>query len=240
MHLGGVAQRLGHLGLLAVLAALLPPIGSLVLIGTLDHSTTWLRANGTLGVLTFVVAFAVCGGFALLPTYTPSLVGGWAFGFAAGLAATLAGFVLAAAIGFTLARRLSGERLLEILRDHPKGLVVHDAFVQSGFWRAMLVVMLVRLPPNSPFAIANLVLAASRVAFVPFLAGTLLGIAPRAGAAVAVGAGLARVDFTRPVESGAVLLGVGVTVGVAVALGWMARRALDRMGEARRIQNSEF
>jgi uncharacterized membrane protein YdjX (TVP38/TMEM64 family) len=234
MRLGALSRRLGQLGPLALAAALLPPLGSLLLIATLEPTSAWLRGHRAFGVAAFVIGFAVCGGFALLPTYTPSLLGGWAFGVTVGLAATLAGFLLAAGIGFALARRLSGERLMDVLREHPRGLAVHDAFVRSGFWKALLVVTLLRLPPNSPFAIGNLLMAASRVGPAPFLAGTLLGIAPRAGAAVAVGAGLARVDLDRPTETLAVLTGLAVTIGVAAALGWMANRALARVAPASR------
>lgn len=232
MRLGALTRRLGQLGPLALAAALLPPLGSLLLIATLEPTSAWLRGHGAFGVVAFVLGFAVCGGFALLPTYTPSLLGGWAFGLTVGLAATLAGFLLAASIGFALARRLSGERLMDVLREHPRGLAVHDAFVRSGFWKALLVVTLLRLPPNSPFAIGNLLMAASRVGYAPFLAGTLVGIAPRAGAAVAVGAGLARIDFDRPTEAMAVVAGLAVTVGVAAVLGWMANRALTRVAPA--------
>jgi uncharacterized membrane protein YdjX (TVP38/TMEM64 family) len=106
---------------------------------------------------------------------------------------------------------------------------VHDAFVRRGFWKAVAVVALLRLPPNSPFAITNLALAASRVGYAPFLGGTVAGLLPRATAAVAVGAGLARVDLDRPTETVAVLGGLALTVGVVAALGWMANRALARV-----------
>jgi uncharacterized membrane protein YdjX (TVP38/TMEM64 family) len=96
-------------------ATLLPPLGTAVLIGTIQQSSAWLRANDVLGLVVFVTAFAVCGGFALLPTYTPALVGGWAFGLWTGLAASMAGFAGAAAIGFAVARRVSGDRLMEVL-----------------------------------------------------------------------------------------------------------------------------
>ena len=222
-------RRLGQLGPLALASALLPPIGSLVLLGTVEQSAGWLRGHGALGLLAFVAGFAVCGGLALLPTYTPALIGGWAFGLALGLPATLLGFAAAATIGFVLSRRLSGDRLLAVLRDHPRGLVIHDAFVRSGFWRALLVAALIRLPPNAPFAMGNLLMAASRVAYGPYRVGTVVGLVPRATAAVVVGAGLARVDFSRPEQSGAVFAGIAVTIGVVVTLGWMANRALARI-----------
>jgi uncharacterized membrane protein YdjX (TVP38/TMEM64 family) len=229
VRLRGFLRHLGQLGPLAVAATLLPPIGSLILLGTIQHSSSWLRAQDDLGVLVFIVAFAFCGGFALLPTYTPALLGGWAFGASVGLIATLAGFAGAAGIGFALARRLSGDRLVAALRDYPRGLAIHDAFVGSGFLRALIVVTLVRLPPSSPFALSNVVMASSRVRIAPFLIGTVLGIAPRALAAVVVGAGLSRLDLAHPGRSGHVLIGMGLTLAALAALGWMATDALRRL-----------
>jgi uncharacterized membrane protein YdjX (TVP38/TMEM64 family) len=232
MRVGPVFRGLGQLGPLAMAATLLPPLGTAVLIGTIHQSSTWLRTNDVLGLVVFVTAFAVCGGFALLPTYTPALVGGWAFGLATGLAATLAGFAGAATIGFAMARRLSGNRLVDVLGRHPRGLAIHDAFVRSGFLKAVAVVALVRLPPNSPFALSTVVLAASRVGLAPFLLGTVVGIAPRALAAVVVGAGLARLDLSHPERTGHLLLGIATTVAAVAALGWMAGHAIRRMGLA--------
>jgi uncharacterized membrane protein YdjX (TVP38/TMEM64 family) len=225
-----VLRALGQVGPLAAAAAFLPPIGALVLLATINRSAAWLRAHDELGVAVFVAGFAVCGGLALLPTYTPSLIGGWAFGVGPGLGATLAGFLGAAAIGFALARRLSGDRLMSVLHEYPRGLAIHDALLGTGFWRALLVVALVRLPPNSPFALANLLLGGSRVPIGPFLLGTLVGLTPRATAAVIVGAGLSSVDVTQPARSGVTLAWLALTVAAVGAVGWMANRALRRLG----------
>jgi uncharacterized membrane protein YdjX (TVP38/TMEM64 family) len=234
VRVAAVFRGLGQLGPLAMAATLLPPLGTAVLIGTIQQSSAWLRAHDVVGLVVFVTAFAVCGGCALLPTYTPALVGGWAFGLWTGLAASLAGFAGAAAIGFALARRLSGDQLVDLLQRHPRGLAIHDAFVRRGFLKALTVVILVRLPPNSPFALSTVVLAASRVRLAPFLAGTVVGIAPRVLAAVVVGAGLAQLDLAHPERSGHLLMGIATTVAVVAALGWMAGRALGRMGPGAR------
>ena len=225
----GLVRHLRELGPLPLLATVLPPGGSLILLATIPYSCAWLRADHERGLLVFVTMFALCGGFALLPTYTPAVLGGWAFGVWTGLPATLAGFAGAAAIGFALARQLSGERLVAVLHEYPRGLAIHDAFVRSGFLKAVMVVMLVRLPPSSPFALSNVLLASSAVDFLPFLVGTVLGIAPRAGAAVVVGAGLARFDSQHPERSGQALIGIGLTLGVLLALGWLATDALRRL-----------
>jgi hypothetical protein len=49
-----------------------------------------------------------------------------------------------------------------------------------------------------------------------------------------VGAGLARIDLDRPTETMAVVVGLGVTIGVVVVLGWMANRALARVAPTSR------
>lgn len=229
MSLRRTLGRLGHLGPLAAVTAFAPPLGTLLLIGTIQDSSAWLQENPRVGVAVFVAGAAVTGGLALLPTYTPSLLGGWAFGIPLGLAATLLGFLGAATIGFFLSRHLSGDRLVQALHDHPRGMAIHDAFVRSGFWKAVCVVTLVRLPPNAPFAMSNLVMAASRVDYLPYAIGTMVGLGPRLAAAVIVGAELATVDLAHPARSWSAFIAIGVTVGVLLALGQIARRALARV-----------
>ena len=70
-------MRLGRLGPTAAATAFLPPIGFLILLGTMNQSAPWLQSHGALGVVLFVAAFSVLGGLALLPTYAPSVLGGW-------------------------------------------------------------------------------------------------------------------------------------------------------------------
>ena len=160
-------MRLGRLGPAAAATAFLPPIGLLILLGTMNQSAPWLQSHGAVGVLMFVVAFSVFGGLALLPTYAPSVLGGWAFGVVVGLVATLAGFVGAAAIGFAIARHLSGDRLVQVLDEYPRGQALHRALLSSSWPRTVLVVTLLRVPPNGPFAMTNLLLAATRVRWAP-------------------------------------------------------------------------
>ena len=167
--------RFGRLGPAAAATAFLPPLGSMVLLGTMNQSAPWLQAHAETGLAIFVVGFAVLGGLALLPTYGPSVLGGWAFGVTAGIIATLAGFMGAAAIGFAIAQRVSGDRIARVLEDYPRGRAIHDALLVGSRGRALLVVALVRLPPNGPFAMTNLVLAAAGVGWTPYLAITSAG-----------------------------------------------------------------
>ncbi len=218
--------RLGRLGPAAAATAFLPPIGSLILLGTMNQSAPWLQSHGVVGVLLFVAAFSVFGGFALLPTYAPSVLGGWAFGMAIGLAATLAGFVGASAIGFAIARHLSGNRLLQVLDEYPRGQALHRALLAGSWRRTLLVVTLLRVPPNGPFAMTNLLLAATGVGWGPYLIGSLLGLTPRVGAAVIVGASLSQLDLRHLERGGSAYLSIGLSLAVVITLGWLANRAL--------------
>ena len=219
-------MRLGRLGPAAAATAFLPPLGSLILLGTINQSAPWLQSHGAVGVLLFVVAFSVFGGLALLPTYAPSVLGGWAFGMAVGLAATLAGFVGAAAIGFAIARHLSGDRLLQVLDEYPRGQALRRALLSGSLRRTLLVVALLRVPPNGPFAMTNLLLAATQVRWAPYLIGSMLGLTPRVAAAVIVGASLSQLDLRHLERGGSAYLSIGISLAVVIVLGWMANRAL--------------
>jgi uncharacterized membrane protein YdjX (TVP38/TMEM64 family) len=221
--------RLGRLGPAAAGTAFLPPIGALILLGTMNQSAPWLQAHGALGVVLFVSAFSILGGLALLPTYAPSVLGGWAFGIGVGLLATLAGFLGAAALGFAISRHLSGERLLKVLDEYPRGRAVHRALLAGSAARTLVVVTLLRVPPNGPFAMTNLLLAATGVSWGPYLLGSLIGLAPRVAAAVVVGASLSTLDLRHLERGGPAYVTIGLSVAAVIALGWIANRELRRL-----------
>ena len=91
----------------------------------------------------------------------------------------------------------------------------------------MLVVTLVRIPPNSPFALSNGAMAAARVPIGAYLVGTLVGLAPRTAVAVRAGSHLSTLDFSRRDALGSAAVTIVVSMLVLGILGWFARRALD-------------
>jgi uncharacterized membrane protein YdjX (TVP38/TMEM64 family) len=222
-------RRLGPTGPMALAAAVLPVIGGFALLGMLGYVAPWLQELDGLGVVLYAVGFAVLGGFALLPTYANSILGGWTFGFAVGYPAALAGLLGGALIAYTVARRASGERVMSIIHEHPKWQAVYDALLCSGFWRTLLIVSLIRLPPNSPYAITNLVMASAKVPRVPFLLGTLIGMAPRTGFTVWVAAGLAELDFKAAGQTWMFVAGLVITFIVILIIGYLAKHAVERV-----------
>lgn len=222
-------RRLGPLGPLAFLSVVVPPVSGILLLGTMHRVGPWLREHDTAGVLVYLAAFTVLGGLALLPTYAQSLLGGWAFGFAVGLPTVLAGFAGAALVNYAIASRVSGDRLERLLAENPRWDGVYRILLRSHFRQALVVLTLVRLPPNAPFAATNVALSAMRAPLVPFTLGTIAGIAPRAAAVVYAGAGLAVLDLHNRVKTGWFAAGVFITLAVVATLGWLANRALKRV-----------
>jgi uncharacterized membrane protein YdjX (TVP38/TMEM64 family) len=135
-------------------------------------------------------------------------------------------------VGYVVARRLSGDRAERLLAQHRKWDAVYAALMRSGFWRALAIVTLLRLPPNSPFAASNLTMAALRVPLIPYLLGTAIGLAPRTSAVVYAGAGLSSLDFADRQQTGWFFGGLALTFLALGGIGWMANRALRRV-EAR-------
>lgn len=233
-----IARRLGPTSVLAVVALSMPAIGGFVLLGYINTISDWLVSHDSMGLVIYIVAFAVLAGLALLPTYSQSILGGWAFGWALGIPAALAGFVGGALIGYFVARRAASDRVERLLDDKPRWKVVRDALIGSGFWRTLVLVALIRLPPNSPFAAVNLLLSSVRVPIGAYGLGTLIGMTPRTAAAVWLGHTL-RPQFaslSEALESGKppwLLIG-GLVVTVVIVfvvlglIGHVANRALAR------------
>lgn len=236
----GVVGKLGPAAPLALAWAVLPPLGSIVLFMYMGTIGAWLRGHEAAGLVLYAGAFAILAGLALLPTYASAILGGWAFGFALGYPAALAGFCGGAAIGYFIARGAAQDRAVKLIEQHEKWRIVRDALIGDtsdgrsghGFWKMLGVVALVRLPPNSPFALTNLVMASVKVRFIPYLLGTLIGMAPRTGAAVYIAATLRQMaaeDVAKQRPWWWVAVGIVLTFVVLGVLGAVAKRALSRV-----------
>lgn len=237
VSLAQVFKRLGPAGILAIVAGVMPALGGIVLLMNIGAIGTWLAGHRELGFVIYVACFVVLAGLALLPTYAQSILGGWAFGFAAGFPAALLGFFGASLLGYDIARAASRERAMKLLQEHPKWIAVRDALVADGegarFWKTLGMVTLLRIPPNSPFALTNLIMAAVKVPRVPFAIGTLIGMAPRTGIAVFI-ASLIKGELSRESIANArpqwvVYVAIGASVAVLGIVGFIAKRAVDRI-----------
>lgn len=234
---------------LGVMALAAPPLGSIALFWAMGNTELgpWLKSHGLAGVAMYTICFAVLAGLALLPTYAQSALGGWAFGVTWGIPAALVGFVGGAWIGYEIARRTSGDKVEAVIEAKPKWKAVRDALLGSRLagqkltWKDALrttgMIALLRLPPNSPFAFTNLLMASVKVPRLPFLVGTFIGMTPRTAIAVIIGAGVKDMlneDNLKQAAPGWLWgVGIGVTLLIVVIVGMIANKAIERMTAAK-------
>ncbi len=227
-------KRIGPAGLLGLAWVAAPPLAGMYLLYALGDISTWLLAHPSMGLLLYVLIFILAAGFGLLPTYAQAILGGWVFGMWVGFPAALVGFAGASVIGYLIARTVSQDRVKREFKRHPRAEIVRDSLIGHGPLKTFFVVALLRVPPNSPFALTNLVMASSGVALLPFFFGTVVGMAPRTAAAVflaAAGRASGAEDLQTLVKEQGwlpMVIGLGVTMVVLGVVGWMANRALER------------
>jgi uncharacterized membrane protein YdjX (TVP38/TMEM64 family) len=222
-------RRLGPAGWLALVAATMPALGGFVLLWQIPNVEAWLESLGSVeGVLVYVAAFTILAGLALLPTYAQALLAGHAFGLAVGGLAAVTGFALASLVGYVVARRASGDRALTLIDEKPKWRAVYSALLRSGTAKTFFIVTLLRVPPNSPFAITNLVMAATKVPLWIYLLGTVIGMTPRTLAAVYIGTTIVDWGEKTSAQKWLTIIGIVVLLIVIGIIGSMAKRAIDR------------
>jgi len=232
-----IFRGLGPAGPLAVLWLVVPGTAGLALVLFIDPVSVWLREHGSLAIALYVAVFAVSSGLGLLPTYAQALVGGWAFGLLAGVPAALGGFLGGSLIGYAVAKRASGDRVHTLIEAHPRASAVRRALVGRGFWPTLGIVSVIRIPPNSPFAVTNLTLASCGTALAPYGFGTLLGMTPRtallvglaaAGAAEAGDEGLSTY-MSEPKKTWQLVLAIGTALAAMSVLYLIGNRAINQV-----------
>lgn len=180
----GILKSMGPAGALAVFWAAFPPIGSIVLFTHINTIGQWLRDHHDRGLAIYIAGFVVLAGCGLLPTYASAILGGWAFGFAEGFPAAMAGFVGASVVGRILAGSIGKGRVEKLIHQKPKWQAVRDALIGGSPLKTLAIVTMLRLPPNSPFAVTNFVLTTTRVPLWIYMIGTAVGMAPRTAVVV--------------------------------------------------------
>jgi uncharacterized membrane protein YdjX (TVP38/TMEM64 family) len=222
-------RRLGPAAPMAIAVTTLPPIGSLILV-TVASTTSlaqWMQDHSSTALPIYVVAFWVLGLFTL-PTYAYSVLGGYAFGFWPGLVAATLAYAGACAGAFAIARSIAAERVKPMLDEHPYLGAVRHTVADAPLIRATFLIALLRISPASPFAITNVVLGAGGVRWVPYLAGSALGVVPRTAAVVWVASRLDSLSFKSAEGWWLFAVGIVATILVIAIIARLARNELDR------------
>lgn len=223
-------RGLGPAAVLAALWAITPAACGFLLLAYIDTVSQWLRAHGNAGLVLYTAAFMIAGGLGLLPTYAQAVLGGWCFALLAGFPAALAGFTGAALLGYAVSRTVARRRVEDAIEANAKARAMRNALIGHGFWKTTGLVTLVRLPPNSPFALTNMALSSTGVPLAAFALGTVLGMAPRTGVAVFLGSTIETLTsdtelVPRPVKMGM----AAASVALLVVIYWIGRRTWDRV-----------
>jgi uncharacterized membrane protein YdjX (TVP38/TMEM64 family) len=223
---------------LGILWSTLPGIVGIMLLVQLQPVSESLRGRGPEGIALFTLLAALCSGVGLLPTFSQAILGGWVFGFAWGAPAALAGFAGGAIVGRAISLMVAGSAIAQMIDAKPRSRVIRDALVNADQRKTLLYVTLLRLPPNSPFAFMNLALTGSGVRTLPYIIGTVIGLAPRtlvaawfAAAAASTGAE-DLVAFAKSQGPVALLSGVALLALALGVLGYASKAALRRAGLA--------
>lgn len=221
----------------ALIAALFPALGGFVFIAFATRLKGWVDSHGTAGMWGFVAVFTLTTGLALMPTYALSFGAGVFFGWKVGGPLAIAGIALGAMIGYAVWGFVTRERVLRTIESNARAKVVKNALVRRSAWRTLSLVTLLRIPPNSPFALMNMVMSSVKVNPLIYITGTVVGMTPRTILAAFIGAGVGSLDKVG--EAGGNWKWAGIAVGLAILLlvvwlcGRWAKQALrEELGEA--------
>lgn len=219
-------RQLGPFGVMLFAAAILPFVGGGILLALTSRIEPWLRTGGAQELAIFVGVTAVLAGLAILSTQFLALFGGYVLGFWQGLATTSSSILIGAFVGYFIAQRIAGTAFLAAIESAPRATAIHTALARDPRGSATTTALL-RVSPVVPFAMVNVLLAAARVRFTTFLAGTLVGIAPRTVLVTFAGASLSEFDpHAGRDQKLYVVLAVAATLGLVVYMGFAARKAL--------------
>lgn len=232
--IGAIFKRLGPAAWLGIIWTVMPGVMGILLLTNMDFATRMLKGTEAepglpffAGLGVYVAIFIVSAGLGFLPTYSQAILAGFAFGITWGFPAALLGFGGASLIGYLIANRVARKKVEQELHHHPKAEIVRDAFIRHGYARALLILTLLRVPPNSPFALMNYIMSVSGVRIVPFLIATIVGMAPRTFAAVWIGSGIESWD-DRETPKWMFITGIVLILLILGLLGKLANKAIDQ------------
>jgi uncharacterized membrane protein YdjX (TVP38/TMEM64 family) len=225
----GLMRRLGAAGPFAILLSFLPPVGSLFLIASLTQLGPWLRSHDGTGLLIYFVVIGFLLGVSLVPTYASAILAGWAFGFVKGSMIAIVTITISSLLAYALARWIARDRVLKIINERPKWHTIYQALVGGRNSRTLLVVTLLRVPPLSPFALANFALAAARLPLGTYTLGTFLGIIPRTIVATFAAAQVEQLDLNNLGQSWVKIVSILLTLAACIGTGVLANRVLREL-----------
>lgn len=175
--------------------------------------------SGWPGLVLLGAAFVVAS-LTFVPRPAISLVGGFAFGFAA-VPVAFAGYTVGAIAAFLIARGLLRGRVVALIAGRPKFRAIMNAVDTEG-WR---LIGLVRIASPIPGSATSYLAGVTGIGLWPYAAATLVGSAPQIFTFVSIGA-LGQAVLDDPLVSRAQYAFLAVGIALFAAAVWLvARRA---------------
>jgi uncharacterized membrane protein YdjX (TVP38/TMEM64 family) len=200
-----VQRRVAVIRLAALVAAVAIAfvIGALALGRSTGDVRDAVQGIGWAAPVAFVALSAALT-VALFPFPIQAAAAGVLFGVAEGTVVAVIGGTLGALAAFTIARLLGRAPVEELAGERVRGLL--RAVGERGF----AAVLLLRVVPGIPRDVVNYACGLTTVGAAPFALATLIGIAPRAYAYVALGGSLGNLGSTQSLVAVGLLVGMGV------------------------------
>lgn len=200
----------------------------------IEHIQRRIGAMEEWGLILYPLLYAACN-VLLLPAGVLGIGAGFFFGLWWGFGIVLLGNVLAAAVAFTISRRLGRRWFEKKMRAHPKWVLLDEAIAREG-WK---IIFLSQVHPLFPTSLLNYLYGVTRIRFWPCMLWIALGQTPGLflyaylGTLAQLGVKLLR-GKTHPFAGEYVLWlgGLGVSLGVMILLGHTAVRILRQVEEA--------
>lgn len=223
-------RQLGPVGPVALISATLPAVAGPTLVSQYTRLSPWFRENGLPAMLVYVAAYTLLAGFPVLPTFSMTALGGWAYGFWTGTALALGGYLGAVIVSYLWLARIARNRVVHILHEHPRWQAIRDGLVGGSRAKTVLIVALLRIPPNMPFAVVNIILVSAKVRLRDYCLGSMLGVVPRTVALVYVAASLKKLDWSDlDHQVWFAAAGIGSMIVCLLIITWLANRALHQI-----------
>ena len=215
-------------GPVALVATIIPISGSIVMVTAGPFLAVWLRGSGWPGWAAFTVAYVILGAVTFAPTYTTSIIAGWAFGFVMGFSAVMIGTVCGAVLCYLVAQKFAADRVQEVFGHHPKWEIVRRAMLEEKPLKTLWIVFLMRLSPVLPFGTTNVLMSTTGVPLNLYTFGTILGLLPRLGLISLAAAGADHLDLKHSSSWWMLAAGLAATGVCILVMAYIGKRALDR------------
>ncbi len=167
-------RTVARVGLVAAMLAAPLVITQVPTVRAAVFSLASMMRQGTLAGLALYVAVFVAGSVLTVPLWMLTGLGGFAYGFARGIAVAIPSATLGASMAFLLGRALASTALGVALRDHPRFRMMEAVVRHDG----RRIAALLRITPIMPQNFLHYALGATPLPLRDFALATMVGLAP--------------------------------------------------------------